>query len=208
MARRELLRPLGVSLFGALGVLAGGQAGGVAGFAWLALVAPCCGALAAPRSGDVAPRSGSRRLALVPPTLWLLLALALPHAALPAAPAAWLVVGLLYAIGWACGGRTGVPALLLLTSLSLCALPTWGGLGTSPWPAALGARFLDLSPTALVLESGGLDWMRHPAIYDPVGSSSIGPELRAPWRAPLASAVLVVVGCLAFAVGRLLRPEH
>ena len=53
-----------------------------------------------------------------------------------------------------------------------------------------------VSPVAWIVESAGIDWMRHPAMYDPAGTADIGPELRSGRRSWLAAVVLLVVGCL------------
>jgi hypothetical protein len=47
---------------------------------------------------------------------------------------------------------------------------------------------------AVVLECGGLDFMRHPEVYGPVGTMDFGPELRSAWRAPGAAVPLLLLG--------------
>lgn len=55
------------------------------------------------------------------------------------------------------------------------------GHGEAPWGPGLAAGLLDGSPRAFVMESGGVDWMRHPDVYGPVGTDRIGPDLRTGW---------------------------
>ena len=91
-----------------------------------------------------------------------------------------------------------------LTAVALAGLPSLAGVGSpAPWPPALAARLLDVSPIGLVAESAGIDWMRHATVYDPVGSSSIGPELRAAWPGRLAGAAVLLLGCLSALTGGL-----
>jgi hypothetical protein len=108
----------------------------------------------------------------------------------------------LLAIGWAGGGRarSWVGALRGAgVSLALLAFPCWlpsaGALTRgAPWTPAVAARLLDLSPATLLVECAEIDWMRHPATYDPVGADAIGPHSRLPWRGKLAGPVLLLVG--------------
>ena len=95
-----------------------------------------------------------------------------------------------------------VAAAWLLSSAACLAPSSRGWLCGEPWSPEIAARLLDLSPTALVLESFGVDWMRHPWVYDPAGTSSIGPELRLAWGR-LAGPLSFLVGCgLLFAARR------
>lgn len=70
-------------------------------------------------------------------------------------------------------------------------------LGGAPWGPSVAAAMLDLSPRAFVMESGALDWMRHPEIYGPVGTDRIGPELRTGWTGSMACRILFAAGALA-----------
>jgi len=105
----------------------------------------------------------------------------------------------LYAAGmglgaWLTAERAAGVALLIAAALSLA--PTLGGALERPWPAAHTAWLLDASPVAWAAESAGIDWMRHPAVYEAAGTADIGPELRSGRRGWLAAGGLLVVGCL------------
>ncbi|MCP3919450.1 MAG: hypothetical protein GY711_28260 [bacterium] len=156
--------------------------------AWLALVAvPVGWGLGAARTPPA--------VALLAPLAWLACgAFFLSPPTLALAGAAWTGLA-------ACGYAGGVLAprgtfVAALVCAGACWLP---GLGWSP-PVA--ARLLDLSPATLVIESAGIDWMRHPAVYEPVGADAIGPELRLPWRGKLAGPVVLLVGCTLTLVAR------
>ena len=96
----------------------------------------------------------------------------------------------------------GAGALLLLTA-ALVALPGKGGRAREPWPPAAARALLDLSPATLVVESAGVDWMRHRAVYEPVRSDRFQ---RLPYRGALAGPLALVVGCLvALGAGYLVR---
>ena len=166
----------------------------LAHLAWLALVAPALGALAA--AALPAP------LALALPLAW---GVPLALAAAGAPPTPWwggcVVLGL-YGLGFACGAlrRADAPAcagLLLVATLALALAPARGAYARSPWPPSVARALLDLSPTALALEAAGVDWMRHAAVYEPVGSDRFERRGR---RGSLAGPTLVLVGYLA-AVG-------
>ena len=113
-----------------------------------------------------------------------------------------------FAAGFGCGAWAGPRRLwggcasLLLLAAIATGLPHKGGLSDDTWSPEVAARLLDLSPSALVVESAGVDWMRHPAVYDPVGTSSIGPDLRTAWRGFLAGPTVLLVGCALVLLGR------
>jgi hypothetical protein len=162
--------------------------------AWLTLLAAPTGALYIGSSA----RRRSSALALV--AIWVVLCwLALPR---PAAAAFGSTVGALSGLGLlgAAVGRgfrspvTAVAACLLAGVLLTWVAPAGCLLRGAPWPPAVGAILLDLSPLSLTAESAGVDWMRHPFVYDSVGSASIGPELRSPWGG-LAGPLCFVLGC-------------
>src|SRR6185295_5414128 len=106
----------------------------------------------------------------------------------------------LFAIGFALGALPSRSAwrragIVLLCEAFLCALPLSGALlRTRPAPA-VNARLLDLSPATLVVECAGVDWMRHPAVYDAASTSDIDPILRSPYDGRLAGGLVFVVGC-------------
>lgn len=85
------------------------------------------------------------------------------------------------ATGWAVGlSRAGA---LLLLALVLDGAPAgWGlFLDRPPWSPGVAARLLDLSPRTFTMEIAGFDWMRHPSIYESVGTDRISPSLRPPF---------------------------
>ena len=182
-----------ISLFS---VIAIGLAALVLGFgapvgflAWLALVAPLGGAW-------MGPWSRSWR-AWTPPLVWGL-AIMLTRGLLMPWMAA-LSITSLYAIGMGFGSwlpreRAAGSCLLLVAMLSLA--PTFGGHLERPLPPAVTARLLDFSPVAWTLESAGVDWMRHSAVYEAAGTANIDPSMRTQHRNWLAAATLLVVGCL------------
>ena len=188
-----------------------GASSPVALASWLALLAPALGYLLAARGVSV--------LALAPAALvvWgASLALLSRFATRAEALSPWAslaLVGLLCA-GCALQGLLRAPAwgaagLLWLSCGLLAALPGQAELSevqlgrTAPRAAALA---LDLSPLSLVLETGGLDWMRRPAVYEPAGVDWLGD--RRPHRAPLAACVCFVVGFGAALLGGRRRARH
>jgi hypothetical protein len=91
------------------------------------------------------------------------------------------------------------PLCALATALVLAAigLPLGGGLGLGPLPSQSPERaalWLDLSPLTLAAEAAGIDWMRHPSIYDAAGTDWFS-GARRPYRG-LEAGVALVVGCL------------
>ncbi|HIF40790.1 MAG TPA: hypothetical protein EYQ74_06810 [Planctomycetes bacterium] len=177
---------------------------GVSTLIWLSLWAAPAGALAS-RSGLVG---------WVVPVAWLLALTPAIGGQLPGLEGVrfeWFYGGLalagLFGVGWGVG-RASVAcsmtsaAVLLLCGLLLAALPALGGMGVAaPWSLAWTARFLDLSPASLVVESAGIDWMRHPAVYSPAGADSIDPLLRLPWVGMWAGPCALLLGCLASWLG-------
>jgi len=136
-------------------------------------------------------------VAWAPPLVWA--AALFITRGVPDPLSASLAVAALYAMGMGLGARLSPEraagaALLVAAGLSLA--PTFGGGLERPWPAELSAALLDASPVAWTAESAGIDWMRHPAVYDAAGTADIGPELRTGRRSWLAAVVLLVVGCL------------
>jgi hypothetical protein len=93
--------------------------------------------------------------------------------------------------------------VLLLVAALLAGLPGRGGALGAPLEPALARLALDLSPATLVLESAGVDWMRDPAVYDPVATDRFQ---RLPYRGALAGPLVLLVGCaLASLAGLRLR---
>ena len=146
--------------------------------------------------------------------LWLGSSFAVPDAlGLSGLPGVWL--GVLAALGlagfgYACGslaGRAGGAAAAALAGLAAlsAALPTRGGLADEPLARsrpAHAARALDLSFVGFVVESAGVDWMRHHTVYEPAGTDWFS-DRRRPWRGRVAAPLAVVLGwALAFACRR------
>lgn len=185
---------LATTAAGTLGLLPSTRGAGdpIAFATWLALAAPALGLLAGARR--------SRWMLLLPPAFWVALLLACgSHARLPQPALAGVAVAALYALGALLGALRRPPALAeaafaLLVTGFLAALPASAGRLAEPWPPAVAARLLDLSPEGFVLESGGIDWMRTPEVYEAVDSSSIGPELRRPWTGSRAAPLLLAIG--------------
>lgn len=203
--RREVRRELGVTsavaIAGTLGALpiaassgsdAPARINAVALLVWLAILAPAGGAFCTSSRVRLLP------FAVTVPAAWLALvqladAFAPRHLATPWWGAA--VVAGLFLCGAALGELVPRPAAaagaLALLSAALIALPGVAGLAWSPRAAA---RLLELSPATWVCESAGLDWMRHPSVYDPVGSDRFE---RTAWSGALAGPLALVVGCAA-----------
>jgi len=202
-----LPRQLGLALcFGALGAL--GAIPGARGpdplaeLCWIALVAlPCgvaCGALLLrpwPFAASV-------------PALWMTaLALAGVSSERTLASPLWAApcwTGI-FAAGWGLGrwSRAGVRsvAAALCLSILLAVLPSAGAFLGRPWPPKIAARLLDLSPVSVCMEAAGVDWLRHPAVYEPAGALDIDPGLRQPFRGRLAGPALLLLGCALAAFG-------
>jgi len=176
---------------------------GLSPWIWLALWAAPAGVLAGARLGMVAM--------LLPPLVGGICTMFVESPVGAAGPALAAVLALYFAgasLGrWtrpsSLGARPWALAGLALFAVgALTALPSMGGALAQPWPPSSTALALDLSPVAWVLESGGVDWMRHPSVYERAGAGDLGPELRVPhsgWVGPLAGLVagLVVLGVAA-----------
>lgn len=199
--RRDLGISVALTLVGALGAWPiavapeGPRAHSITLLVWLALIAPAIGCACT-----------SARVALLPfgvtiPVAWFAL-LALVEAfaprALPSATWAALAIAGLFCLGAAIGRfveRLGLGAgVLALLAVLLVALP--GNLGIQ-WNPSAASRLLDLSPATLVCECAGLDWMRHPSVYAPVGTDRFQRE---PWSGALAGPLALVVGCAALLI--------
>jgi len=198
-----------VAAAGALGAWPGARGPDpVALLVWLALVAFPAGWLSGALGARLLPLGW-----LVPASWWALAAAVGASSALEPPSLAW--AALVWSGGFAAGLALGTlgrsrpwsgAGLALLACGTLAALPApspspnaWGE--RAQWPAPLARVLLDLSPATLVCESAGIDWMRHPAVYDRVGTDRFH---RAPWRGSLAGPVALVVGC-ALSAGASLR---
>jgi hypothetical protein len=202
---RDFALPFAVAAVGALGAIPSRSGSDpVALLAWISIWSAAGGFLCA--SGGV------RHLALaaLPPAAWMGLAAVVDGCSprdLPSAPWAAMAWTGLFAAGFGLGrmsgrdsGIAGASVLFLGASL-LAALPILPGRLGAPLAPPVEARLLDLSPATLVEECAGLDWMRHPAIYDAAGSADIDPSLRLAYRGRLAGPIAFVVGCLLAAIG-------
>ena len=177
-----------VSALGLVG-LSSGLGAPVGALSWMALTAAAGGAWMGGWARSL--------LAWAPPLVWAG-ALMLVRG-VPAPLSASLAVMALYAAGMGLGAwlsRERAAGAALLVSAGLALAPTFGGGLAKPWEPELSAALLDASPVAWIVESAGIDWMRHPAMYDPAGTADIGPELRSGRRSWLAAVVLLVVGCI------------
>jgi len=206
----ELAWALACAAIGALGALplAGRGPDPTAMLVWLALSSAPVGALAG------ATRMHAWVVAPVAPAVWAVVLVAVDTVSrqdLPTPIWAALAWTGLYALGFSVGRATSgvsdeervrttrvtpaVVAVLLLGSACLVWLPVGGGFLVEPWPPAIAARLLDLSPATLLAECAGLDWMRHPAVYEAAGAADIDPSLRTAYRGSLAAPMVLVVGC-------------
>lgn len=172
--------------------------------AWVALWAAPAGALVGATSG------GTSRglLAALVPVSWVLAGLRLVGPAVPSAGWAALVVAGLFGVGYGIGAWrsrsawSSASALLVLGAI-LAWLPGLDGFaGTPPpWSPRTAARLLGLAPTSIAVESAGVDWMHHSAVYSNVGTDRMGPDVRTAWRGFLAGPTLLLVGCALAAAG-------
>ena len=178
-AWRASIRIVALGASGSLGLLAVGGAPGreAATLVWLGLWAMPAGYLA----GRLVSVPGLLAALAVTVMATLPTLLGLPHPFI-----GWISVAGLYLWGAglarrsSTGGWSGAGALLLIVGVA-SALPSAGGILAQPWPPAWTVILLDLSPIVWVVESAGLDWMRHPAVYERAGTGDLGPEMRVAW---------------------------
>jgi hypothetical protein len=195
---------------GALGALPGSRAGPdpVALLAWLSLWAMPAGFACGAAGLSLWP------LAPVVPAIWMGLIAFVDGASMrDLGTPTWSALAFsgLFAAGLGLGRLApralwwGVGALLLAGGF-FAILPAGGGILDRPLPAHVNALLLDLSPTTLLAECAGLDWMRHPAMYDAAGTVDIDPSMRTAWRGILAGPAVFLLGCcLAVAGDRIAR---
>lgn len=165
---------------------------------WLTLLAPGVGACCSKGAGP-----GRLGPIVIVGFLAVLCWLALPRPSAQTMGSTFSALCGLGLAGAACGalggpgqrGAGAAPLLLMMGALLVILAPAGGLLREQPWSPGVGAFLLDLSPLTLTAESAGVDWMRHPFVYEAVGSASIGPELRSPWGG-LAGPLCFVVGCI------------
>lgn len=195
VSARGLVLALALSSIGLLGLLAtDGESEPVNLLAWFALSAPAVGCLGAQLGLRFWP------LGFVAPAMWMAVYTVSSASLLQDAPTPFygaLVWTGLFAAGWSLGvgaknaGWTRPSALLLLCALAAGMPSIVSLLGETP-PQSWVALAVDLSPVTCVLECAGLDWMRHPSIYELAGS--LPPDARTPYRGMLAGPLLLVVG--------------
>lgn len=189
-----------LGLLAVLGLAPGasGRPAPLATLVWLAVLAIPSGAYCAMQARALT----SAGLALAVMALVLAAAQWLGRSPLPnywaGLGACAVLVGLGLALGSLLGGRTQT-SLALATTLvgALLVLPSASSIQREPWPRALRAVVLDLSPATVAAEWAGVDWMRHPAVYDSSGTVDFDPGTRTAYRASLAGALVFVVGCAA-----------
>lgn len=210
VSARSLSIAFAVAGVGALGALPGSRSGPdpVALLAWLSLWSLPAGFAWGAAGLPLWP------LAPVVPALWMgLVAFVDGASARDLATPAWAALAFtgLFAAGLGLGRLapralwTGVSGLLCACGL-FALLPVGGGILDRPWPARVSAFLLDLSPTTLLAECAGLDWMRHPAVYEAAGTVDIDPSLRSAWDGSLAGPAVFLLGCcLAVAGDRIAR---
>ncbi|MDF1838981.1 MAG: hypothetical protein P1V35_14010 [Planctomycetota bacterium] len=150
---------------------------------WAAVFAPCAGAWV-----TCIPQRWGRALGLGSWCLaWLYLGRDLPLS--PRVAGLGALLGLMSLggfLGILGAGSKAQPLtgawIALALPVFLIGLPAGFWLFTDPpWPPAVAARMLDLSPAALMMESAGVDFLRLSAIYGPVGADSMDPNLRLAW---------------------------
>lgn len=208
MALNDLLHALILAFIGALGALPGsrGSSDPVALLAWLSMWSLAAGVLAGASRAPLWP------MAPVVPALWMgLLGIVAAGSARVVPAPAWSALAWsgLFGVGFALGRlwperRWRIASACFVACGVSNALAISGAWLAAPFPPALAARLLDLAPATLLAECAGLDWMRHPAIYEPAGALDIDPALRVAWRGMLAGPIVFLVGCAAaFAADRI-----
>jgi hypothetical protein len=211
---QELLALSALAAIALPGALPGSRGGpdAIAFLTWLAFLAPAVGSLAGSLRIPAWPR------AVVIPAGWMLVLVMVDASGprgLPSPIWAALAVGGLFAIGFALGrvlrsdrALAAAAGWLALSSLLVFA-PAAGAVLRAPWPADASAVLLDASPATLLAECAGIDWLRHPAVYDAAGTADIDPRARSPYSPPLAAGIVLVLGCaLAYVAERSARAKE
>ncbi len=213
VSARSLSIAFAIAAVGALGALPGSRSGPdpIALLAWLSLWSLPAGFAYGAAGLPLWP------LAPVVPALWMALVALVDGVSMrDLASPAWCALAFsgLFAAGVGVGRLAprslwlGVGALLLLCGF-LAMLPAGAGVLDRPWPPRVSALLLDFSPTTLLVECAGVDWMRHPAMYDAAATADIDPSLRTAWRGILAGPASFLLGCcLAVAGDRIARTRR
>jgi hypothetical protein len=204
---RDLAVALTIALVAALGALPGSRGSDpVALLVWLSIWSLPAGVMLGSGASPLWP------VAPVVPALWMALVGLVAASSVRILPSpAWSALAWsgLFAAGFALGRLFPahgwrIAAACLVSAAGLDALSISGAWLASPLSPAWSARLLDLAPATLLAECAGLDWMRHPAIYEPAGALDIDPSLRVAWRGFLAGPIVFLVGCgAAFAADRI-----
>ena len=92
---------------------------------------------------------------------------------------------------WVASGAllTGLPGRVERVPKAPSAPAGWAQ--SAPDRAAL---LLDISPATWAFEVAGVDWMRHPAVYEPAGTDWFSGSRR-PWSGGVAGPLALVLGC-------------
>jgi hypothetical protein len=213
---RELLIALCVALAAGIGALPVAALHGSHGtpsadpvvlLVWIALIAPAAGCACAALGVRPLPFA-----AVVPGSWMTLVALvgAFSERTLPTPLWGSLAFAGLFFFGGALGAlwarrvASSAGLVLLATALAMVA-PCRGSFADSPWPPAVASKLLDLSPATLVIECSGLDWMRHPSIYGPVGTDRFEREA---WNGPLTGSIVLALGCAAWLAAARVRDRR
>jgi len=183
----------------------------IAFFTWIAFTAAAIGALA-----------GGRRLPLWPhaaaiPSVWMFVVVsvdALGPRDLPTPLWASIAASGLFAFGYAVGRitrfeqRFAVAGWMLALAVVLVLMPVSGGILRAAWPGTATEVLLDASPATLLAECAGIDWLRHPAVYDAAGTADLDPSSRSPYSPALAASLVAVLGSLAALLAVRLARRH
>ena len=168
---------------------------------WASLLAPFLGALAARHCPGVHALGA---LGMCLSQCALVLALSFRTLSEPLQGCA-VIVGL-GLVGYGLGSLARLPATwVLLIQLSLCVAPSLPGWIGDALPPNWSARLIDLSPWSWVMESSGVDWLRHAAVYEPAGALDIDPALRQPFDGGACASWALVLGTFCALGGELLR---
>jgi hypothetical protein len=198
VALRDLVTALSIATVGALGAIPGAHGSDpLAVLAWISMWSVPAGVLIGASSAPLWP------IAPAVPALWMALFALVAASSTRILPSpVWSAFSWtgLYAVGFACGRsfpklRWPLGSAAFAGAAALNALAISGAWLATPFSARVSARLLDLAPATLLAECAGLDWLRHPGIYEPAGALDIDPALRGAWRGVLAGPIVFLVGC-------------
>ena len=201
---RPLLVALGCALAGGLPVFFGYD-DSVLWLAWIAIIALPAGILCRAAGLPIWP------FGLVAPAGWMILLAYLemkPGLGLPnPAWAATASVGL-FMLGTALGALAkgapfrgaglGICIVFVFAWLPLASgqnKALWGGRPLGQMAPGLAAELFDLSPMTLLIESAGVDWMRHPTVYNAAGTEWFS-DRRRPFDGKLTAPIMLLIGSM------------